>query len=147
MSAASNPPQPFVFVEGFEPAHYERTVRSYLSRKVWREKRVEQIRKYQKLSPPLPLTSVHSHLPFTKSSGKPAEAQAMMFPGAKLLPGWHRVFLGIGQMLLGKTPPFLGTPKQFLGISIAPRTSSLWYVLGSWPSPTLKARLAQPGLT
>jgi hypothetical protein len=92
MSAASNPPQPFVFVEGFEPAHYERTVRSYLSRKVWREKRVEQIRKYQKLSPPLPLTSVHSHLPFTKSSGKPAEAQAMMFPGAKLLPGWHRVF-------------------------------------------------------
>jgi hypothetical protein len=22
-----------------------------------------------------------------------------------------------------------------------------WYVLGSWPSPTLKARLAQPGLT
>jgi hypothetical protein len=58
---------------------------------------------------------------------------AMTFPGAKLLPGWHRVFLGIGQMLpgtpelflgafllLGKTPPFPGTLKQFLGISIAP---------------------------
>ena len=57
----------------------------------------------------------------------------MTFPGAKLLPGWHRVFLGIGQMLpgtpelflgafllLGKTPPFPGTLKQFLGISIAP---------------------------
>jgi hypothetical protein len=43
----------------------------------------------------------------------------MIFPGAKLLPGWHRVFLG-------KTPPFPGTLKQFLGISIAPpRTSSV----------------------
>jgi hypothetical protein len=39
-------------------------------------KGVKQIRKYQKLSPPLPFTSVHSHLPSTKSSGKPAEAQA-----------------------------------------------------------------------
>jgi hypothetical protein len=45
---------------------------------------------------------------------------AMTFPGAKLLPGWHCVFLGKGQMLLGKTPPFPGTLKQFLGISIAP---------------------------
>jgi hypothetical protein len=26
---------------------------------------------------------------------------AMTFPGAKLLPGWHRTFLGMGQMLPG----------------------------------------------
>jgi hypothetical protein len=58
----------------------------------------------------------------------------MTFPGAKLLPGWHRVFLGIGQrlpgipelflrafLLLGKTPPFPGTLKQLLGISIRPQ--------------------------
>jgi hypothetical protein len=31
---------------------------------------------------------------------------AMTFPGAKLLPGRHRVFLGMGQMLLGKTHRF-----------------------------------------
>ena len=31
---------------------------------------------------------------------------AMTFPGAKLLPGQHRVFLGMGQMLLGKTHRF-----------------------------------------
>jgi hypothetical protein len=61
---------------------------------------------------------------------------AMTFPGAKLLPGWHRVFLGMVQLLLGKTHRFLGTLKQFLGISIAQ------YVLRSWTSPTLKARLA-----
>ena len=36
---------------------------------------------------------------------------AMTFPGAKLLPGRHRVFLGMGQMLLGKTHRFLGTLK------------------------------------
>jgi hypothetical protein len=52
---------------------------------------------------------------------------AMTFSGAKLLPGWHRVFLGIGQMLpgipelfpgafllLGKTPPFPGTLKRII---------------------------------
>jgi hypothetical protein len=33
---------------------------------------------------------------------------AMTFPGAKLLPGWHRVFLGIGQMLTGIPELFLG---------------------------------------
>src|SRR5271155_5739461 len=55
----------------------------------------------------------------------------MTFPRAKLLPRWHCVFLGIGQMLLGKTPPFPGTLKQFLGISIAPGPVLFWYVLGS----------------
>ena len=59
----------------------------------------------------------------------------MTFPGAKLLPSGHRVFLGMGQMLpgtpelllgafllLGKTHRFPGTLKQFLEISIAPST-------------------------
>jgi hypothetical protein len=32
----------------------------------------------------------------------------MTFPGAKLLPGRHRVFLGMGQMLPGKPELFLG---------------------------------------
>ena len=63
----------------------------------------------------------------------------MTFPGAKLLPGRHRVFLGMGQMLpgtpelllgafllLGKTHRFPGTLKQFLGISIAPVRVGSW---------------------
>ena len=59
--------------------------------------------------------------------------------GVKLLPGRHRVFLGMGQtlpgtpelflgafLLLGKTHRFLGTLKQFLGISIAPVRVGSW---------------------
>jgi hypothetical protein len=63
----------------------------------------------------------------------------MTFPGAKLLPGWHRVFLGIGQMLLGKTPPFPGTLKQFLGVSIAPRTSSVLVCAWVWAKPDFES--------
>jgi hypothetical protein len=54
----------------------------------------------------------------------------MTFPGAKSLLGWHRAFLGMGQitpklflgafLLLGKTHRFPGALEQFLGISIAP---------------------------
>ena len=66
----------------------------------------------------------------------------MTFPGAKLFPGWHGVFLGMGQMLLGKTPPFPSNAETVPGNIHHPSTA-----LGSWTSPTLKARLAQPGPT
>ena len=55
---------------------------------------------------------------------------------------------GIPQLFPGAFLPVPGTLKQFLGISIAPRTSAILvraWVLGQ--SPTLKARLAQPRLT
>jgi hypothetical protein len=42
----------------------------------------------------------------------------------QMLPGIPELFLG-AFLLLGKTPPFPGTLKQFLGISIAPKTSSV----------------------
>jgi hypothetical protein len=69
MSAASTPPQDFVFVEGRERGHRERKVRSYVSRKIWKEKRLEQVRKYQKSCPTPPLT------PNDPSSAEPSEAQ------------------------------------------------------------------------
>ena len=79
----------------------------------------------------------------------------MTFPGAKLLPGRHRVFLGMGQtlpgtpelflgafLLLGKTHRFPGTLKQFLGISIVlglgeMSTSSAVMVSPTWPGAGL----------
>jgi hypothetical protein len=61
MSAASTPPQDFVFVEG--RGRCERKARSYVSRKTWKEKRLEQVRKHQKSRPNDP------------SSAKPSEAQ------------------------------------------------------------------------
>jgi hypothetical protein len=75
MSPVANPAEPFVFVEGFEPAYYERTIRSYLARKAWREKRSEQIRQYQMSSPPSPVAPAHPGLAFRNPSGKLAEAQ------------------------------------------------------------------------
>jgi hypothetical protein len=69
MSAESTPPQDFVFVEGWERGYRERKVRSYVSRKIWKEKRLEQVRKYQKSCPTLPLTSNDP------SSAEPSAAQ------------------------------------------------------------------------
>ena len=63
MCAASTPPKVFVFVEGRGRGHRERKVRSYVSRKVWKEKRLEQVRKYQKSCPNDP------------SSAEPSETQ------------------------------------------------------------------------
>jgi len=56
MSAESTPPQDFIFIEGRERGHRERGVRSYVSRRIWKEKRLEQVRKYQKSCPTPPPT-------------------------------------------------------------------------------------------
>jgi hypothetical protein len=75
MSAASIPTQGFVFVEGRKRGHYERKVRSYVSRKIWKEKRLVQVRKHQKSSS-IPLLNPNAppqNLP--TSSAEPSEAQ------------------------------------------------------------------------
>src|SRR2546421_7396431 len=59
---------------------------------------------------------------------------AMTFPGAKLLPGWHRVFLGMGQMLLGKDPT-VSKPFAFAG-------GSLW--LAGLPAQSWRKSATQP---
>ena len=74
MSAASTPPQGFVFVDGQKRGHYERKVRSYVSRKVWEEKRLVQVRKYQKSSPISPLTP-NAPWSLPTSSAELSEAQ------------------------------------------------------------------------
>ena len=75
MPAASPPPRGIVFVEGLLPGHYERNIRSYVSRKVWKEKRLEQVRKHQASSPSPPLTPRDPQLAVTISSAEPLEAQ------------------------------------------------------------------------
>jgi Fungal specific transcription factor domain len=74
MPAASNPTQGFVFVEGRKRGNYERKVRSYVSRKIWKEKRLVQVRKSQRSSP-IPLFNPNAppqNLP--TSSAEPSEA-------------------------------------------------------------------------
>jgi hypothetical protein len=75
MSASSTPPRDFVFLEGLDPSHYERNIRSYVSRKAWKEKRLEQVRKYQTSFPTPPLTTHDPHQTLTRSSAKPLESR------------------------------------------------------------------------
>ena len=77
MSAASTPPQDFIFIEGRERGHHEREVRSYVSRRTWKEKRQEQVRKYQKSCPTSPLT------PNGPSSTEPSEAERPQTHGSE----------------------------------------------------------------
>ena len=79
MSNASTPPQDFVFVEGLQPAHYERKVRSYVSRKVWKNKRLEQVRKYQTSSPSPPLTPTDQRQALTTLNDGLSEAQLRLW--------------------------------------------------------------------
>lgn len=75
MSSAKHRHQDFLFLDGLEPSHGERDTRSYLSRKVWKEKRLEQVRIFQKSSRAPPQTPPDPSQPSTESGAEPLEAQ------------------------------------------------------------------------
>ena len=79
MSNASTPSHDFVFVEGLQPAHYERKVRSYVSRKVWKNKRLEEVRKYQTSFPSPPLTPTDQEQALTTLSDELSEARLRLW--------------------------------------------------------------------